>query len=140
MRLSKKRYFEIFNVQQIAVSPFQAGQTAIMDRYYQCHKNFDLWQIEGKYFACRIRNNTKKTCIKSHAVKPNSVVFYDAIVLLGTPGVNQTEKVGIKRVRKLRIKIQNEARNLENDLPCTPCLQTGLYYLKEQKWRSYEIT
>ena len=68
------------------------GQTAIMDRYYQCHKNFDLWQTEGKYFACRIRGNTKKTCIKSHAVKPNSIVFYDARVLLGTPGVNQTKK------------------------------------------------
>ena len=68
------------------------GQTAIMDRYYQCHKDFDLWQTEGKYFACRIRGNTKKTCIKSHAVKPNSIVFYDAMVLLGTPGVNQTKK------------------------------------------------
>ena len=24
------------------------GQTGIMDRYYQCHKNFDQWQKEGK--------------------------------------------------------------------------------------------
>ena len=50
------------------------------------------------------------------------------------------EKVSIKRVRELRIKIQNEARNLENDLPTHPCQQTDLYNLKEQKWRSYAIT
>ena len=161
----------------------------------------------------------KKTCIKSHAVKPNSIVFYDAMVLLGTPGANQTkkelrvvgyridnkvywiatnrydlsaeeiatiyklrwnieiffgwwkrhlkvyhliarskhglmvqilgglitylllaiychehykEKVSIKRVRELRIKIQNEARNLENDTPTPPCQQTGIHNLKEQ--------
>lgn len=203
------------------------GQTGILDRYYQCHKDFDLWQTEGKYFACRIRENTKKTCIKSNTVKPGSIVFYDAIVLLGTPGVNQTakelrvvgyridnkvywiatnrydlsaeeiatvyklrrnieiffgwwkrhlkvyhliarskhgliaqilgglitylllaicchehyqEKVSIKRVRELRIKIQNEARNLENNPPTPPCQQTGIHNFKEQKWHSYAIT
>jgi hypothetical protein len=42
------------------------------------------------------------------------------------------EKVTIKRVRELRIKIQNEARNLENDLPTPPSQQTGLHNLKEQ--------
>ena len=68
------------------------GQTGIMDRYYQCHKNFDQWQQEGKYFVCRIRANTKKTLIRANEVKPGSIVFYDAIALLGTPGVNQTEK------------------------------------------------
>jgi len=203
------------------------GQTGVMDRYYQCHKDFDLWQTEGKYFACRIRENTKKTCIKSNTAKPGSIVFYDAIVLLGTPGVNQTEKelrvvgyridnkvywiatnrydlsaeeiatvyklrwnieiffgwwkrhlkvyhliarskrglmaqilgglitylllaiycyehykekVSIKRVRALRINIQNEARNLENNLPNPTCQQTGLYNLKEQQSRSFAIT
>lgn len=70
------------------VSP---GQTAVMDRYYQCHKNFDLWQQEGRHFACRIRANTKKTCIGMHPVAPGGIVFYDATVLLGAPGVNQTE-------------------------------------------------
>ena len=203
------------------------GQTGVMDRYYQCHKDFDLWQTEGKYFACRIRENTKKTCIKSNTVKPGSIVVYDAIVLLGTPRVNQTEKelrvvgyridnkvywiatnrydlsaeeiatvyklrwnieiffgwwkrhlkvyhliarskrglmaqilgglitylllaiycyehykekVSIKRVRALRINIQNEARNLENNLPNPTCQQTGLYNLKEQQSRSFAIT
>lgn len=68
------------------------GQTGVMDRYYQCHKNFDQWQQEGKHFVCRIRANTKKTVIEANEIKPDSIVFYDAIVLLGTPGVNQTEK------------------------------------------------
>ena len=68
------------------------GQTGVMDRYYQCHKNFDLWQKEGKHFVCRIKAGTRKTVIKTNAVNPQSFIFYDAIVLLGTPGVNQTEK------------------------------------------------
>lgn len=202
------------------------GQTGVMDRYYQCHKDFDLWQMEGKSFVCRIRENTKKTCIRFNAVKPGGIVFYDAMVLLGTPGVNQTkkqvrvigyridnkiywiatnrydlsaeeiatiyrlrwnieiffgwwkrhlnvyhliartkrgfmaqilgglitylllaiychehyqEKVSIKRVRELRIKIQNEARNLKNDQSAPTCQQEGLYNLKEQQSRSYAI-
>jgi len=68
------------------------GQTGIMDRYYQCHKNFDQWQEDHKHFICRIRVKTTKTVIQSLEVNSNSLVFYDAIVLLGTPGVNQTEK------------------------------------------------
>ena len=68
------------------------GQTGVMDRYYQCHKNFDQWQQEGKHFVCRIRANTNKKVIKANEIKADSIVFYDAIVLLGTPGVNQTEK------------------------------------------------
>ena len=203
------------------------GQTGVMDRYYQCHKDFDLWQTEEKSFVCRIRDNTKKTCIKSNTAKPGSSVFYDAMVLLGTPGLNQPEqelrvvgyrvdtkvywvatnrydlsaeeittvyklrwnieiffgwwkrhlkvyhliarsehglmtqilaglitylllaiychehyreKVSIKRVRELRIKIQNEARILENDQPANHSQQTGTNTIKEQKWRSYAIT
>lgn len=68
------------------------GQTGIMDRYYQCHKNFDQWQEEKKHFLCRIKAKTTKTLITAYDVKPDSIVFYDALVLLGTPGVNQTEK------------------------------------------------
>lgn len=68
------------------------GQTGVMDRYYQCHKNFDQWQGEDKHFICRIKVKTTKTLIQSNPVKSDGLVFYDAIVLLGTPGVNQTEK------------------------------------------------
>jgi hypothetical protein len=68
------------------------GQTGVMDRYYQCHKIFDLWQTEGKHFVCRIKASTTIQCICPLKVQPGRIVFYDAIVLLGTPKVNQTEK------------------------------------------------
>ena len=68
------------------------GQTGIMDRYYQCHKDFDLWQTEGKHFVCRIKKTTNKTVIETSPVRPDSIVFYDATVLLGTPHVSQTKK------------------------------------------------
>jgi len=180
------------------------GQTGVMDRYYQCHKNFDLWQEAGKHFVCRIKASTRKTCLKVNHVPEGSPAFYDAVVLLGTRHQNQTqrelrvvgyrvgnvaywvatdrhdlsaediamiyklrwqieiffgwwkrhlkvyhliarsryglmvqilgglitylllaiycreqhqEKVSIHRVRELRIKIQNEARNLDNHFP-----------------------
>ena len=68
------------------------GQTGVLDRGYQAHDLFDLWQEEKKYFICRIKAGTKKICIEAKKINPESDVFYDAIVLLGTPGVNQTKK------------------------------------------------
>ena len=68
------------------------GQTGVMDRGYQCHRQFDIWQEENKFFLCRIKASTNKTCIKANQVDSDSIVFYDAVVLLGTPGTNQTEK------------------------------------------------
>jgi len=67
-------------------------ETGVTDRGYQCHKKFDLWQEENKLFICRIKAGTKKTIIKTNHVAPDGIVFYDAIVLLGTAGINQTEK------------------------------------------------
>lgn len=69
-----------------------AGQTGILDRYYQHHQNFDRWQEEGKLFACRIKAGTRKTILKEHPLNANSIVFFDAIVLLGSAYINQTEK------------------------------------------------
>ena len=69
-----------------------SGQTGVMDRGYQCHKTFDGLQSEEKHFVCRIKGNTKKTAIKLNDVKPGSIVFYDGLVLLGTPDVSQTEQ------------------------------------------------
>jgi len=67
------------------------GQTGVLDRGYQAHDLFDLWQDEEKHFVCRIKAKTKKTCIERKEVNPNSNIFYDAIVLLGTPAINQTK-------------------------------------------------
>lgn len=79
------------------------GQTGVMDRGYQCHKSFDRWQGEGKHFVCRIKANTTKTCIQTNPIPADSIVFYDAIVLLGTPGVSQTSK----EVRVVGYRIDN---------------------------------
>jgi len=70
----------------------EPGQTSVMDRGYQCHECFDQWQKDGKHFACRIKANTTKKPLKANDVAPDSIVFYDAIVLLGTPNVNQTKE------------------------------------------------
>ena len=69
------------------------GQTGVGDRGYQEHALFDDLQAEGKSFVMRIKANTTKTLIKEYDVNPDSIVFYDAEVLLGTvENNNQTKK------------------------------------------------
>jgi len=68
------------------------GQTGVMDRGYQAHNRFDEWQKDEKHFVCRIKAKTKKKRIKENGINPDSKIFYDAIVLLGTPGTNQTKE------------------------------------------------
>lgn len=70
----------------------EPGQTGITDRGYQHHQNFDQLQTEFKHFVCRIKENTHKTCLEKYDVDPDSIVFYDAKVLLGQDGQKQTEK------------------------------------------------
>ena len=67
------------------------GQTGVLDRGYQAHDLFDLWQQEGKHFVCRIKGKTKKKCIEIKDINPDSNIFYYAIVLLGTPVTNKTK-------------------------------------------------
>ena len=68
------------------------GQTGVMDRGYQSHKRFDQWQRDRKSFMCRIKASTKKTIIKESPTAPDSIVFFDAIVILGTTEINQTKE------------------------------------------------
>jgi hypothetical protein len=68
------------------------NETGVLDRGYQCHARFDQWQEDQKHFICRILAGTTKKCIKQNQFNPDSIVFYDAIVLLGNPGINQTKK------------------------------------------------
>jgi hypothetical protein len=68
------------------------GETGVMDRGYQSHKLFDAWQADGKHYICRIKASTEKTIVRMNDVQLDSVVFYDAVVLLGTPGLNRTER------------------------------------------------
>ncbi len=68
------------------------GQTGVMDRGYQSHKCFDQWQRDKKLFMCRIKASTKKTIIKKNPTAPDSIVFFDALVVLGTTEINQTKE------------------------------------------------
>ena len=68
------------------------GQTAVLDRYYQCYKNFDDWQSQERHFVCRIKASSRKTVLRTNPVAADSHVFFDAVVLLGTKGINQTER------------------------------------------------
>ena len=61
-----------------------------MDRGYQSHHDFDLLQEDGKHFVCRIKAITTRTALQENTVETESHVFYDSVVLLGTPGQNQT--------------------------------------------------
>ena len=67
------------------------GQTGVLDRGYQCHDLFDQWQQENKFYICRIKASTTKTIISQNPVPAGSIVFFDAMVLLGTNGVNQSK-------------------------------------------------
>jgi hypothetical protein len=77
---------------KFALKIIAPDQTGVLDRGYQCHKNFDQWQGESKFFVCRIQDKTNKTILKSYDVTPDSIIFYDKLVLLGVKGKNQSEK------------------------------------------------
>ncbi|GAB6081488.1 hypothetical protein JCM30471_34650 [Desulfuromonas carbonis] len=68
------------------------GQTGVYDRGYQCYKNFDDWQEQKRHFVCRIKASSRKTVLRENPVGPDSHVFYDAVVLLGTKDINQTAR------------------------------------------------
>jgi len=68
------------------------GQTAVMDRYYQCYKNFDEWQAQKRHFVCRIKASSRKTVVRTNPVSAESHVFFDAVVHLGVENLNQTQR------------------------------------------------
>ncbi len=67
------------------------NETSVNDRGYQSHKRFDQWQQQNRFFLCRIKADTNKTILKHNAIMPDSIVFFDSIVLLGSPDMNQTQ-------------------------------------------------
>ena len=68
------------------------GQTGIMDRNYQCYRHFDLWQEQGLKFVCRIKAGTIKTCLETFPLPEDGPVFHDALMRLGSPRANQTQR------------------------------------------------
>jgi hypothetical protein len=70
-----------------------AGHTVVADRGYQEHALFDRLQTGNKHFVIRIKAKTIKTIVKANDVCPDSIVFFDAEVLLGTKeNKNQSQK------------------------------------------------
>ena len=70
-----------------------AGHTVVADRGYQEHALFDYLQDQNKHFIIRIKASTVKTVVSANDVCPDSIVFYDAEVLLGTKeNKNQSQK------------------------------------------------
>jgi hypothetical protein len=67
-------------------------ETAVMDRGYQCNADFDQWQLNKKKFICRIQERSKKQVIRQNEIPENSIVFYDAVVILGTKGLTQAKE------------------------------------------------
>lgn len=85
-----------------ADAQMQQGKTTVMDRGYQDHRRFDLWQEEDKDFVCRIRANTQKTIVQPLFFTPEGGVFFFAEVILGDEnhkGARTVRLVGF-RVRK----------------------------------------
>ena len=69
------------------------GQTVVADRGYQEHALLDYLQAQGKHFVIRIRANTTKIVVEANDVCRDSVVFFDAEVLLGIEeNKNQSQK------------------------------------------------
>ncbi len=67
------------------------GETGVLDRGYQDHHLFDQWQKDGRHYVCRIKAATKKTVLETFASQ-DETGFYDAKVLLGTKGINQSQE------------------------------------------------
>jgi hypothetical protein len=69
------------------------GETAILDRGYQDHADFDQWREDDRHFVCRIKGNTVKQLVtlERFEIDSDSFVFFDGTVLLGQ-GRTQTKK------------------------------------------------
>jgi hypothetical protein len=74
------------------------GQTVVGDRGYQGHALFDNLQTQGKHFVIRIRENTTKTVVNENDVDLDSIIFFDAEVLLGTEENNNISQEPVRLV------------------------------------------
>lgn len=54
----------------MAVVLVAPGKTGVYDRYYQCYKNFDAWQKQGRHFVCRIKASSRKTELSVNRIDP----------------------------------------------------------------------
>uniref|UniRef100_C6DY52 Transposase IS4 family protein n=1 Tax=Geobacter sp. (strain M21) TaxID=443144 RepID=C6DY52_GEOSM len=74
-------------------------ETAVLDRGYQCNANFDQWQENEKKFICRIQARSNKKVIRENPIARGSIIFYDAVVLLGAPSTRAKKEVRVVAYR-----------------------------------------
>lgn len=67
-------------------------ETAVLDRGYQCNADFDQWQLNEKKFICRIQGRARKRVIRQNEIPENSIVFYDAVVILGSKRLTEAKE------------------------------------------------
>jgi len=95
------------------------GQTGICDRGYQENKGFDFLQTEGKSFVFRIKGKTAKTIIREYEIPADSIVFFDAEVLLGTAQNNNQTEMPVRlvayRVDNVDYWIATDRRDLTSE-------------------------
>jgi hypothetical protein len=70
-------------------------ETAVLDRGYQCNASFDHWQKNDKKFICRIQERSNKKVIRENPISEGSIVFYDAVVLLGSRATRAEKEVRV---------------------------------------------
>jgi hypothetical protein len=100
------------------------GQTGILDRNYQCYRHFDLWQEQGLQFVCRIKAGTIKACLEASPVPEGGPVFHDALMRLGSPRANQTQRP----VRVVGYRVDGKAYWVATNRFDLPAAEIALLY------------
>lgn len=59
-------------------------ETGVMDRYFQCHADFDRWDSQGRLYVCRIKENTGKCVVGKLTESPQGKIMSDELVILGS--------------------------------------------------------
>jgi hypothetical protein len=78
---------------------FNPGQTGIMDRYFQCYRDFNRWHSQGRYYVCRIKVNAQKVVLKTNPVTPGGNIMSDEWVILGNERICTTTPVRLVTFR-----------------------------------------
>ena len=71
----------------------EEGETAVLDRGYQDHQNFDQWIEEKKHFAARLRANTIWEVLEELPFEKGTSIFFFAKVLIGDEAHRMTNPV-----------------------------------------------
>lgn len=74
-------------------------ETAVLDRGYQCNASFDQWQRNEKKFICRIQARSNKRVVRENPIPTDSIVFYDAVVILGARATRAEKEVRVVAYR-----------------------------------------